>query len=339
MAGLLLLVTLLPAPASRPAHAELRPAERPGPSTLMAPVGVIGLHPTVLEPAGPPPVPRLVLGASTSQPVVALTFDLDMTPDMAVQWKNGAVRTWINQDALSVLRTTGTHATLFMTGMWAELYPQLARSLALDSNFEIANHSYSHPAFHRPCYRLGGLGPGGAAWQLATAQTVIRRVTGVTPRYFRFPGGCYDPPALDAVHAAGLIPVGWTVNGMDAFNPNAVGVASTVLAQVKPGGIVLMHLHGGANAPATGTALRMIIPVLRQRGYRFVTVGELLRMGPALQPSGGREVVEAFQPAAPPTAAQVRQRAPTLGIATTHPSWLPRPCWRWDTRLRVWVRC
>ncbi len=330
---------LLPAPAVRQAQAVSRLALVPGAATLPAAIAVADPHRTALGPASPPPVPRLVLGASTSQPVVALSFDLDMTPDMAAQWRRGAVPTWINQDALSVLRNTGTHATLFMTGMWAELYPQLARGLALDSNFEIANHSYSHPAFHRPCYGLAGLGPSSAAWQLAYSQTVISRVTGVTPSYFRFPGGCYDPPALDAVHAAGLIPVGWTVNGMDAFNPNAVGVASTVLAQVRPGGIVLMHLQGGANAPATGTALRMIIPVLRQRGYRFVTVGELLRMGPALQPSGGREVVEALQPAPPPAAAPVRQSAATWGIATTHPSWLPRPCWRWDPRLRVWVRC
>ncbi len=299
---------------------------------MRAAIAAADPHLTTLVPSSPPPVPRLILGAKTDQPVVALTFDLDMTAEMAAQWRSRAVPAWINLDALSVLRATGTHATLFITGMWAELYPELARSLANDPNFEIANHSYSHPAFHRPCYRLGGLGPGGATWQITHAQAVLSRVTGVTPSYFRFPGGCYDPPALDAVHAAGLIPVGWTVNAMDAFNPNAVGVASTVLTQVKPGAIVMMHLHGGANAPATGTVLRMIIPALRQRGYHFVTVSELMQTGSALQPSGGREVVEAFQPPPLHAIAPILQ-APTRATAP------PRRCWRWDARLRAWVRC
>jgi hypothetical protein len=84
---------------------------------------------------------------------VALTFDLDMTPDMAAAARAGVQ--WINTDGTSYLESTNVHATLFMTGMWAEVYPAEARRLA--ANFEIGNHSYSHPAFHSPCYRLGSV--------------------------------------------------------------------------------------------------------------------------------------------------------------------------------------
>ena len=335
VAAFLTAVTLVPGPVPTPARAVSHlvrvapPRPRPNIRASAWPVAIRALGPPA------PAEPRVVLGAVTSQPIVALTFDLDMTPDMAAEARRGVVPAWINQDALGVLRTTGTRATLFMTGMWAELYPGLARSLALDPQFEIANHSYSHPAFHLPCYLLGGLGPGGAAWQLKHAQAVLRQITGVTPRYFRFPGGCYDRPAVDAVHTAGLIPVEWTVNAMDAFNPNATGVAATVLAHVKPGAIILMHLQGGPNAPATGPALRLIIPSLRRRGYRFVTVGQLLETSRPLQPADPHEVVQAYQPApapapAPPPAAWslVVLRAPPV-----------HPCWRWDPRLRIWVRC
>ncbi len=236
--------------------------------------------------------PRLVLSVDTDRRALALTFDLDMTPEMAARLRAGSVHSWVNQDAVSLLESTKTHATLFMTGMWAELYPDLARRLASEGQFEIANHSYSHPAFHAPCYRLGWLGPGGAAWELQRSQQAISGITGATPRYFRFPGGCYDRAALDAVHAAGLTPVGWTVSSMDAFNPNAGQIASTVLNEARPGAIIVMHLMGGPNAPATADALRTIIPALRSEGYDLVTVGDLLAAGQAVVPTDPREVYE-----------------------------------------------
>src|SRR6202011_1408245 len=111
------------------------------------------------------PAPRILLGATTTQNVVALTFDLDMNAGMAAAARGGAV--WINKDALSYLETRNIHATVFMTGMWAEVYPALARQVATNPNFEIGDHSYSHPAFHLPCYRLHGVrragGGGGPA--------------------------------------------------------------------------------------------------------------------------------------------------------------------------------
>jgi hypothetical protein len=239
--------------------------------------------------AAPTAAPRVVLGAQTARPLVALTFDLDMTPEMAAAARAGFK--WINTDGTSYLESMNVHATLFMAGMWAEVYPVDARRLAANPNFEIGNHSYSHPAFHSPCYRLASVSRAGQASQVQRAQAAIERVTGLTPKYFRFPGGCYDRGALDTVHAAGLIPVQWNVNSIDAFNAYPQQIAATVLTEVKPGSIVMMHLVRG-NAPASAAALRLIIPTLQHRGYQFVTVSELLAAGPAIQPTDPREVVE-----------------------------------------------
>jgi hypothetical protein len=243
--------------------------------------------PVVAEPS---PAPRVVLGAQTTRPLVALTFDLDMTPDMAAAARAGF--RWVNADATGYLEATNVHATMFMTGTWAEVYPAEARRLAANPNFEIGNHSYSHPAFHTPCYRLGSVGRAAQVSQLEHAQRAIERVTGLTPKFFRFPGGCYDRAALDTVHAAGLIPVQWNVNSIDAFNAYPQQIAATVLNGVKPGSIVVMHLIRG-NAPSSAAALRLIIPALQRRGYEFVTVSELLAAGPAIQPTDPREIVEA----------------------------------------------
>jgi peptidoglycan/xylan/chitin deacetylase (PgdA/CDA1 family) len=243
------------------------------------------------------PDPRIIMGAATASRVVALTFDLDMTAQMAAAARAGAV--WINKDALSYLEAHNIHATIFMTGMWAEVYPGLAREIATNPNFEIGDHSYSHPAFHTPCYRLDGVSRTEQARQIRLAQAAIQRTTGVLPKYFRFPGGCYDRQSLDLVHAAGLIPVQWNVNSIDAFNTYPQQIASTVLSEVKPGSIVVMHLHGRANAPATGQALRLLIPELEKRGYHFLTVSELLAAGTPIEPVGTREISEFYQPPPP----------------------------------------
>src|ERR1700674_2258961 len=131
------------------------------------------------------PDPRVIMGAATTSQVVALTFDLDMDPQMAAAARAGAV--WINKDALSYLEAQNIHATIFMTGMWAEIYPGVARELATNPNFEIGDHSYSHPAFHTPCYRLGGVSRTEQARQIRLAQAAIQRTTGVLPTHFRVP--------------------------------------------------------------------------------------------------------------------------------------------------------
>jgi peptidoglycan-N-acetylglucosamine deacetylase len=269
------------------------------------------------------PDPRVIMGAATTSRVVALTFDLDMDAQMAAAARAGAV--WINKDALSYLEAHNIHATMFMTGMWAEIYPGVARELATNPNFEIGDHSYSHPAFHTPCYRLGGVSRTEQARQIRLAQAAIQRSTGVLPKYFRFPGGCYDRQSLDLVHAAGLIPVQWNVNSIDAFNTYPQQITSTVLSEVRPGSIVVMHLHGGANAPATGQALRLLIPELEKRGYHFLTVSELLAAGTPIEPVGTREISEFYQP--PPPAQSPPRRTPP-----------PRWCgWVIGPHGRVWV--
>jgi peptidoglycan-N-acetylglucosamine deacetylase len=277
-------------------------------------------------PAAPSVAARVVFAAATTRKVVALTFDLDMDPAMAAAARAGAV--WINSDAIAYLESNHVHTTVFMTGMWAEMYPSLAHRLASNPEFEIGDHSYSHPAFHTPCYRLGGVSRAAQAQQIQMAQQAIQRSTGVTPIYFRFPGGCYDRAALDLVHAAGLTPVEWSVNSIDAFNTYPQQIASVVLSQVRPGSIVVMHLQGGPNAPATGLALRLIIPALEQRGYELDTVSQLLAIGPAVQPSDPREVVEYYQAPPKPRPIPVAQ---TLIIKPT-----PRWC-GWVKSAHGWI--
>jgi hypothetical protein len=80
-------------------------------------------------------------------------------------------------------------------------------------------------------------------------------------------------------------------------------VAATVLSQLKPGSIVVMHFHGAPNAPMTAPAVRQIIQGVRARGLEFGTVSEVLaRVPPPAPPPDARSVLATMRslPLAPP---------------------------------------
>ncbi|MGW4850557.1 polysaccharide deacetylase family protein [Streptomyces sp. NPDC004288] len=250
-------------PSSRPSAAAPgpKPARVPAAPPTMAP-GPGGLTPVYTH------------RAKGAEKVVALTFDADMTADQGPRAAGG--EHFDNPELIATLRRLEVNATVFMTGRWAEEYPDQAKSIGGDPRFEIANHSFSHYAFASPCYGLPTVpGPDMAA-DVQRAFDAFRDAgaVNVVP-YFRFPGGCYDDAALRALAPAGVTAVQWDVVSGDAFATDADAVAEQVLDGVKPGSLVVMHCTRSA-APVTERAIRRIVPELRARGYRFVKVSELM---------------------------------------------------------------
>ncbi|GAA4895959.1 polysaccharide deacetylase family protein [Streptomyces coeruleoprunus] len=213
-------------------------------------------------------------GGSAAGKTVALTFDADMTADQGPRAARG--ERFDNPGLIAALRRLRVDATVFMTGRWAEEYPDQARSIGTDPRFEIANHSYSHHAFKAPCYGLPTLRPHQMAADVSRAFTAFREAgaRNVVP-YFRFPGGCHDEAALRALAPAKVTAVQWDVVSGDAFATDPDSVATQVLAGVRPGSVVVMHCTLSA-APVTEQAILKIVPELRRRGYRFVKVSELM---------------------------------------------------------------
>ncbi|MEV6654447.1 polysaccharide deacetylase family protein [Streptomyces sp. NPDC051219] len=250
-------------PAAKASAAATAPGARaPGPPPTTA-AGPAGLTP-VFERA------RSTAGEKT----VALTFDADMTADQGPRAARG--ERFDNPALISSLRRLKVPSTVFMTGRWAEEYPDQARSIGTDPLFEIANHSYSHHAFKSPCYGLPALDDKAARSDVERAFAAFRKAGARnTVPYFRFPGGCYDDRALRALAPAGVTAVQWDVVSGDAFATDADAVAEQVLAGVRPGSVVVMHCTRSA-APVTGEAVEQIVPELRRRGYRFVKVSELI---------------------------------------------------------------
>ncbi|MFF9331186.1 polysaccharide deacetylase family protein [Streptomyces albogriseolus] len=247
-------------PAARPPAPAPSPAVPSAPPTLAA--GPAGLTPVFEH------------GPRGAGKVVALTFDADMTADQGPRAAAG--EHFDHPRLIGTLRALKVPATVFMTGRWAEEYPDQARAIGRDPLFEVANHSYSHYAFTADCYGLPTVPKERMRADVERAYQAFRAVGVPDPMpYFRFPGGCYDRRALQALTPAGVTAVQWDVVGGDAFATDADAVARQVLDGVRPGSVVVLHCTRSA-APTTEEAVRSIVPELRRQGYRFAKVSELI---------------------------------------------------------------
>lgn len=165
---------------------------------------------------------------------------------------------------LDILRRNNIRATFFLSGIWLENFPQLARNIA-QAGHEIGNHSYTHP--HLPQISLDEVRD-----QLVRTGAIIRNTTGRTPYLFRPPFGEYDQSILNVAAGLGYLTIMWTIDSLDWQNPGVDVIISRVVNNIQTGAIILMHQA----APQTPQALQTIIDRLENQGYTFGTVTEVL---------------------------------------------------------------
>jgi peptidoglycan-N-acetylglucosamine deacetylase len=193
---------------------------------------------------------------------VALTFDAEH-PDRRHR-PGGTER------VLETLASTGTTASFFVQGRWAEAFPTLARSIA-DGGHLVGNHSHYH-------VRMPLLSAKGIATDVRAAERAIVRATGQDPRpWFRCPfgAGSKDPGVLGALARLGYRDTGWDVDGLDwrsAATGRAVAHAAADAAMAHGDGAVIL-LHPWTTA--TGRALPALIDHVRARGGEFVRLDAL----------------------------------------------------------------
>jgi peptidoglycan-N-acetylglucosamine deacetylase len=196
----------------------------------------------------------LVNRVETGEKIVALT--LDDGPDPA-----GA------HAILDTLRSRQVPATFFLIGRDIAAHPDLAHDIAA-AGHEIGNHSFSHD-------RMIGVTPAWVADEVEATDALIR-TTGYTGEIlFRPPNGkkLFALPHYLADHHRTTIT--WDVEPDSEGNPDAATIERTTVDQVRPGSIILLHAMYGSREP-TRQALGPILDRLKQRGYRFVTVSQLL---------------------------------------------------------------
>ncbi len=210
---------------------------------------------------------------STSSPanekVVYLTFDADMTPVMAKKLKDNEVASWYSPGLIQYLQDNQIAATFFVTGMFAEIYPDAIKQWAQNKNFAIENHSYDHPGFEDPCYGLATISTDQEKIsQMQKTQDILKELTGTTPAYFRHPGLCHNQHDDDLAAKLNLKISDEGLASGDAFNKNTEAIVNNVVKNSKAGTVIILHT-GGPNAPATEAAIKKIVPKLQAEGFFF----------------------------------------------------------------------
>jgi peptidoglycan/xylan/chitin deacetylase (PgdA/CDA1 family) len=287
VAGSLLASTLAPAvivsaaplpPTTRGLAAGLRSPDSvlsvgaPGStSVLTSPAGPgarVGMQPDPTRPAPfEPPVPSCAAAPATVRParvvksgprdrkVVALTFDDGWDPANTLQ-------------ILGTLERFHVNATFFPVGRAVLAFPSVWQAVAR-ARFPIGDHSFDHPHLQGLCFDV-------QLAELTRPQRIIREVLDIEPfGVMRPPYGSYDWSTRLAANAAGdAAVILWDVDTRDWSGISRWAITKAALSG-DPGSIILMHTF----VHATAAALPRIIAVYRARGYRFVTIGQLLGLG------------------------------------------------------------
>jgi Predicted xylanase/chitin deacetylase len=162
---------------------------------------------------------------------------------------------------LRVLRNFDSHATFFEIGQETPGRSAIMKKILRQGN-EIGNHSLHHETDP-------------SSGSLHETDRLIRRATGFRPCDFRPPDGSVNSSLISRAHAEHLVTVTWNVDPRDWATPGVSAIASNVIQNAHNGSIVVMH-DGGGNRSETIAALPAILSHFRHRGYKFVTVAELL---------------------------------------------------------------
>lgn len=213
--------------------------------------------------------------------VVALTFDLCE--------QRGEVAGYDGR-IFDYLRQQGVKATFFAGGKWIVSHRARTEQLMLDPLFEIGNHTETHanlrllvPATVRQQVVAPQKAYADARADLTMNQCLASSPNAVRdipeqPKVFRFPYGACNDASMKAVNDAGMLAIQWDVaTGDPDPHTSAQRIADAMVNETKPGSIIVNHANG--RGWHTAEALLIAIPKLKAKGYKFVTVSELVAMG------------------------------------------------------------
>ncbi|TVX97568.1 polysaccharide deacetylase family sporulation protein PdaB [Paenibacillus cremeus] len=199
--------------------------------------------------------PAAVYSVQTEKKLIALTFD--------ISW--GDKRT---EPILKILEDKGVKkATFFLSSPWAKSHQEVVNHI-VKGGWEIGSHGHKHVNY-------SSLSDDEIRTEIKTAHQIISDVTGTNPNLIRLPNGDFDKRVLRIANELNYTVIQWDTDSMDWMNKGVDNIISRVVGKAHPGDIVLMHASDSSKQ--THEALPVIIDKLREQGYEFVTVSDLMK--------------------------------------------------------------
>ena len=189
----------------------------------------------------------------TDEPKIALTFDA----------------AWGNEDTaqiLSILKKHQVHVTFFMTGGWVESYPEDVKTILAEGH-DLGNHSENHK-------NMSQLSDQEKKEEIMKVHNKVKELAGYEMFLFRPPYGDYDNAVVKTALKCGYFPIQWDVDSLDWKDYGVDSILRTVCDNEHLGNGSIILCHNGAKF--TAQALETLITALKEKGFTFVPVSELI---------------------------------------------------------------
>lgn len=175
---------------------------------------------------------------------------------------------WGNEDTetlIKILKEYDVPATFFVVGEWVDKYPESVKALS-KAGHQIQNHSNTHPYFTR-------ISESEIRDEIIACNEKIESITGKTPTLIRPPYGDYDNNVIETTESLKMKAIQWSVDSLDwKETSTAESIKERVVSKVQPGSIILCHNA----AKHTPEALPEILKTLKEQGYEFVFISDLI---------------------------------------------------------------
>jgi peptidoglycan/xylan/chitin deacetylase (PgdA/CDA1 family) len=247
-------------------------------------------------PARPAPAESKIRGylpityVETKEPTVAITFDACATRTHTATFDRGV---------FDVLKREGVPTTIFVSGRWVEAHPDVMTELAADPMVEFGDHSYDHP-------HMSNLPVARIVEEIDQTEAALAKY-GKRSVAFRPPFGEWSHRLVYVVQDLRLPTVTWdVVSGDPSARTTTDGMIRNVLGKARPGSIIIFHING--RGWKTAQALPTILQGLRERGFRFVPLSELMATRsaqPPASPIAPIPIAPAPSPDSPPPIAPI----------------------------------
>ncbi len=182
---------------------------------------------------------------------------------LALTFDDGPHPSWTPR-LIALLKRLNVKATFFLVGRQAQMYPDLVKALVAEGHL-LGNHTYRHS-------KMTHISKRDQQKEITTCGEVLRDITGKAPHLFRPPGGHYNVQVGRMAAALGYRVILWTDNSGDYSSPGTKVIRKRVLRSTDDGDIILFH----DGIEQTLDVLPGIVSSLRSKGYRFVTIDEMV---------------------------------------------------------------